>query len=184
MFIASLIFFYTFPASMLFIHGLGLERLSMNVRSSRVIFPFLLKAVLVMLCAASISWALSLYLFPLLRLSFLMPVCSLLIAYGCEYCIGLVMPAPAVTETGVMGERIFIGGTVLFALYHAFNYIELAIIILCSVLSLGVWSFILYAIKRRVDESSMSAQWKNAPLLLISLGIVALALYAWDMAGV
>ncbi|MGP1431992.1 MAG: hypothetical protein ACTTI6_05880 [Treponema sp.] len=184
MFIVSLIFFYSFPASMLFIHGLGLERLSMNVRSSRVILPFLLKAALVMLCAASISWVLSLYFFPLLRLSFLMPVCSLLIAYGCEQGISLIMPDHAVNETGLMGERIFIGGTVLFALYHAFNYAELVVIVLCSVLTLGVWSFVLYAIKRRVDESSMSAQWKNAPLLLISLGVVALALYAWDMVWV
>ena len=94
------------------------------------------------------------------------------------------MPAHTGSETGLVGERIFTGGTVIFALYHAFNYIELAIIILCSVLSLGLWSFILYAIKQRVDESSMSAQWKNAPLLLISLGIVALALYAWDMVWV
>ena len=31
MFIALMVFFYTFPSSMLFIYGLGLERLSMNV---------------------------------------------------------------------------------------------------------------------------------------------------------
>lgn len=184
MFIALMVFFYTFPSSMLFIYGLGLERLSMNVRSSRVILPFLLKAVLVTASAASISWLLSTYLIPLLRLSFLMPVLSLLIVYGCEQGLSLIMPAHTGSETGLVGERIFTGGTVIFALYHAFNYIELAIIILCSVLSLGLWSFILYAIKQRVDESSMSAQWKNAPLLLISLGIVALALYAWDMVWV
>ena len=43
MFIASLIFFYTFPASLVFLHGIGLERLSMNARSTRVVIPFILR---------------------------------------------------------------------------------------------------------------------------------------------
>ena len=43
MFLVSLIFFYTFPASLVFLHGIGLERLSMNARSTRVIIPFILR---------------------------------------------------------------------------------------------------------------------------------------------
>lgn len=184
MFIMSMIFFYTLPASMLFIHGLGLERLSMNVRSSRVILPFLRNAALVMISAASVSWLLGIYLFSPLGLSFLIPFFSLLIVYGCEYGITRIMPESDRSESGLTGERVFAGGTVIFALYHAFHYIDLAVIIVCSIVSLCIWSFVLSAIKRRIDESSMSAQWKNAPLLLISMGIIALALYAWDMVGV
>lgn len=62
MFLVSLIFFYTFPASLVFLHGIGLERLSMNARSTRVIIPFILRDGAVILISASITWLLEFYI--------------------------------------------------------------------------------------------------------------------------
>ena len=69
------------------------------------------------------------------------------------------------------------------SLFLGMFFLSPLIAILASALvSMLVWSFILCAVRRRVEESNVSAQWKNAPLLLISMGMIALALYAWDIA--
>ena len=178
MLILSFIFFYTLSASVLFLYGIGLERLSMNARSAHVILPFLFKSGILITGAASISWLLSVYLLDPFGLSVLTPLVSLIITYLGERGVNRLLAGKA--ESRLMQERVFTGGTVLFALYHAFSYGELLIIIISALLSMGLWSFILCAIKRRVDESFASAYWKNAPLLLISMGCIALAVYAWD----
>ena len=81
MLILSFIFFYTFSASVLFLHGIGLERLSMNARSAHVILPFLFKSGILITGAASISWLLGVYLLDPFGLSVLTPLVSLIITY-------------------------------------------------------------------------------------------------------
>lgn len=178
MLILPFIFFYTFSASVIFLHGIGLERLSMNARSAHVIMPFLLKSGILITAAASISWLLGVYLLAPFGLSALTPLTALIITYLGETCVHQIFSNK--TESRSIQEQVFTGGTVLFALYHAFSYGELLIIVISSLLSICLWSFILCAVKRRVDDSSVSAHWKKAPLLLISMGFIALALYAWD----
>ena len=182
MLIVSLIFFYTFPASLIFLHGIGLERLSMNARSIHAIIPFILKSGLIMFISALISQLLDLYvLFPL-GLEVLLPFFSLGIVYLCELSFTRIVSRN--TGEVLIWERLFTGGTVLFALYQAFNSLELIGIIAAALLSMVIWTCILYAIRRRIDESTVNVQWKNIPLLLICMGLIALALYAWDITWV
>ena len=180
MFILSLIFFYTFPASLIFLYGIGLERLSMNARSHRVIIPFILKSGALMLIAAPLSYSFGFYILTPIGLAALTPLLSLIIIYACELVFIRVFPGRY--ENRLIRERLFAAGTVIFALYQACSYLELIVILLIALAGMLLWSFVLCAVKRRVDESHVSAQWKNAPLLLISMGIIALALYAWDIA--
>jgi len=180
MFIASLIFFYTFPASLIFLHGIGLERLSMNARSTRVVIPFILKDGVLMLISASISKLLEFYILAPLGIVGITPIAALITVYLCDLVLHRTLFRQ--TETRLIRERLFCGGTVVFALYQAFTYIEMLAILISAVVSMLVWSFVLCAVKRRVEESNVSTQWKNAPLLLISMGLIALALYAWDIA--
>ena len=79
MFIASLIFFYTFPASLVFLYGIGLERLSMNARSTHVIIPVILRDGAVMLISASISWLLEFYILIPSGIITITPVIALII---------------------------------------------------------------------------------------------------------
>ena len=180
MFIASLIFFYTFLASLVFLYGIGLERLSMNARSTHVIIPVILRDGAVMLISASISWLLEFYILIPSGIITITPVIALIIVYFCDLTLYRILSRQ--TKTQLIRERLFSGGTVIFALYQAFTYIELIAILASALVSMLVWSFILCAVRRRVEESNVSAQWKNAPLLLISMGMIALALYAWDIA--
>ena len=180
MFVVSLIFFYTFPASIIFLQGIGLERLSMNARSTRVVIPFILRDGAVMLIAASISWLLEFSVLSPLDIVGITPIAALIIVYLCDFALHLTVFRK--TEMRLIRERVFCGGTVVFALYQAFTYIELITILISALVSMIVWSFAIYAITRRMEESAASTQWKNAPLLLISMGLIALALYAWDIA--
>ena len=180
MIIASLIFFYTFPASVIFLHGVGLERLSMNARSARVVIPFILREGLLMLISASIMWLLEFSILLPLGIVGITPIAALITVYLCDQVLNRTLFRQQ--ETRLIRERLFLGGTVIFALYHAFTYIEMIAILLSALVSMLIWSFVLCAVKRRVEESNVSTQWKNAPLLLISMGLIALTLYAWDIA--
>ena len=167
MFIVSLIFFYIFPASLIFLHGIGLERLSMNARSTRVIIPFILRL-------------LEYYILIPIGIAAITPVAALIVIYLCDLVLQRTLFRQV--ETRLIRERLFSGGIVIFALYQAFTYIEMIAILVSALVSMLLWSFVLCAVKRRIEESNVSAQWKNAPLLLISMGLIALALYAWDIA--
>ena len=180
MFVVSLIFFYTFPASIIFLQGIGLERLSMNARSTRVVIPFILRDGVVMLIAASISWLLEFSVLSPLDIVGITSIAALIIVYLCDLTAHRIFLKRR--ESRLIRERLFSGGTVVFALYQAFSYIELIAILLSALASMLIWSFVLCAVRRRVEESNVSTQWKNAPLLLISMGLIALALYAWDIA--
>ena len=180
MFIASLIFFYTFPASLVFLHGIGLERLSMNARSTRAVIPFILRDGAVILISASLSWLLEFSILLPLDIVSITPIAALIIVYLCDLTVHRIFFKHS--ESRLIRERLFSGGIVIFALYQAFTYIELIAILVSALVSMLVWSFVLCAVKRRVEESNVSSQWKNAPLLLISMGLIALALYAWDVA--
>lgn len=179
--IPALIFFYTVPASLIFLYGIGLERLSMNARSNRVVFPFILKTGVLMLASASITRLVLVYILAPAGLNFLMPIVSLVIVYLCDTVLYRIFPQE---KQHRIRERLFACGTVIFALFHAFTYIELLVIILSAAFGMVIWSLVLSAVKCRVDESQVSTQWKNAPLLLISMGMIALALYAWDSAWI
>lgn len=180
MFIVSLIFFYTFPASIIFLHGIGLERLSMNARSTGAIIPFIVKDGALMLISASISRLLEFYILTPIGITALTPVVALITVYLCD----LILHRLFFRQTGIrlIRERLFAGGTVVFALYQAFTYIELITILVSALVSMLLWAIVLCAVRRRVEESNVNAQWKNGPLLLISMGMIALALYAWDIA--
>ena len=180
MFIVSIIFFYTLPASLIFLQGIGLERLSMNARSTRVVIPFILRDGAVMLISASLSWLLEFSSLLPLDIVSITPIAALIIVYLCDLAVHRIFFKHS--ESRLIRERLFSGGTVIFALYQAFTYIELIAILVSALVSMLVWSFMLCAVKRRVEESNVSSQWKNAPLLLISMGLIALALYAWDVA--
>ena len=180
MFIVSIIFFYTLPASLIFLQGIGLERLSMNARSTRVVIPFILRDGAVMLISASLSWLLEFSILLPLDIVSITPIAALIIVYLCDLAVHRIFFKHS--ESRLIRERLFSGGTVIFALYQAFTYIELIAILVSALVSMLVWSFMLCAVKRRVEESNVSSQWKNAPLLLISMGLIALALYAWDVA--
>lgn len=180
MFIVSLVFFYTFPASLIFLHGIGLERLSMNARSTRVILPFILRDGVLILVSASISRLLEYYILIPIGITALTPLAALIIVYVCD--LALHRTFFRKTETRLIQERLFSGGIVIFALYQAFTYAEMIAILVSALISMLLSSFILCAVRRRVEESNVSTQWKNAPLLLISMGLIALALYAWDIA--
>ena len=152
MFIASIIFFYTLPASLIFLQGIGLERLSMNARSTRVVIPFILRDGAVMLISASLSWLLEFSILLPLDIVSITPIAALIIVYLCDLAVHRIFFKHS--ESRLIRERLFSGGTVIFALYQAFTYIELIAILVSALVSMLVWSFVLCAVRRRVEESN------------------------------
>lgn len=183
MLILFFIVFYTLSSSLIFLHGIGLERLlitarSLNVRSMRIVMLFTLKDGALMLCASSISWLLDCYVFAPLGITAITPFFALITVYLCD--AGLQRLLFKEMRRWLSRERLFSGGVVIFALYQSFTYIELLTIVVSALISMLLWTFALFAIKLRIEQSTCPTRWKNTPLLLISMGIIALALYAWN----
>ena len=116
MFIVSIIFFYTLPASLIFLQGIGLERLSMNARSTRVVIPFILRDGAVMLISASLSWLLEFSILLPLDIVSITPIAALIIVYLCDLAVHRIFFKHS--ESRLIRERLFSGGTVVFALYQ------------------------------------------------------------------
>ena len=111
MFIVSVIFFYTFPASIIFLQGIGLERLSMNARSTRVIIPFILRDGVVILISASISWLLEFYILLPIGIVVVTPLVALILVYLCDLILHRMLFRQR--KTRLIRERLFSGGIVL-----------------------------------------------------------------------
>ncbi len=175
--ILFLLFFYTIPASLFFIYGIGLEQLILNIRLKSFCLDFIGKSMIQMLSAASLIWLIQSHPILPVTFTFLLPIVAGCILFLCEIGLQFLFTKTVIPR---IQERIFSYGTVFFAFYFAFSYLEVIIIIVSACLGLLIWSLILYSIALRMDETKISAQWKNAPLIFIAMGIISLALYAWN----
>ncbi|MGP1594128.1 MAG: hypothetical protein ACTTH8_02645 [Treponema sp.] len=171
-----LIFFYTFSASLIFIYGIGLERLSHTVHSGAWYSKKLLvDYAVIVVCASGVRLLAALLPNALL---FTIPLIAAALFYGGKVGIDrLFNQTPA-----VVGEKTFSFALILFSVYYSGTYMETLIIIISGIGNLVLWSCIFCSIKKRVESANIRQQWKNAPLLLIGMGAAGLALYAWDSA--
>ncbi len=170
----SLLFFYTVPASMLFIYGIGLEQLIINSRSKQSCFVHTGKTMLMMFCAASVIRLIQVYVHLPLKLNFFLPIVAGGMLVLSELLIQWLFTKKIVIQPQ---ERVFSYGTVLFAFYFAFSYLELVIIIVSAGTGLLIWTAILRSTLLRIDEIKCPAQWKKMPFLFIIIGFISLALY-------
>ena len=173
----SLMFFYTIAASIIFTYGIGLERVCINIRLRLSWTQIIGQNLALMFCAATCSWILQLYIARFIRVFFLMPILIGLVVYTCEY---MLQRFVFKNKYKKREERLFTCGTIYFALYYALSYVELLVIIISACINMIIWTYFLHSISLRIDDSAVQRQWRNTPLLLISMGIITLALYAWD----
>ncbi|MGP1577420.1 MAG: hypothetical protein ACTTH7_08095 [Treponema sp.] len=171
-----LMFFYTFSASLMFIYGIGLERLSLAVQSGTWYSKkIIIDSTIIVMCALIVKTVL--YVLPNFLL-FTIPLIAAGLFYGCKLGADRLL----LHKTDAFEEKIFSYALILFSVYYSATYIETLIVIISGIGNLVVWSCIFCSIKQRVEAVNFQYRWKNAPLFLIGLGAVGLALYAWDSA--
>ncbi|CEM62251.1 hypothetical protein DWQ65_09050 [Treponema phagedenis] len=172
-------FLFVFSVSIIFLWGVGTERLYIQAGSSKgillgVIRPLIASCLSLILCSGLIFWV----LIPL-KLNFTIPIFIGLITYLCIFLLDLGLHN--FIQQRVPEEKLFIYGTVFLCLYTAENLLHAVYLCIAVNVSLLVCSVILHAIKERIYQGYASKDWKTAPLLLISMGFIAMAFYATDV---
>ena len=174
----SLIIFYTFVSSIVFVYGIGLECLYVYLENPKKIYLFFIKNFIGVLISVSLIWGLCRYGLNPLRLHFLLPVLTIILLEALNLIVGLIVPKFSVLKPE---EKIFSWGLVFFCLYQASTYRECLALIFSVFFSLCVFLFVLNAIKQKTTDNEAFTEWKKASLFLISMGLVLSAFYLTDL---
>jgi len=174
--------FYSIISPLLFSYGIGLERLCIMSANRAKEVHFYAKNFIFVFLASSLAYVIFHFILAPLYLGFTFPflliICLFFLEKGLFYLYeGLITS----TYTLAHNERLFTFGTVVISLYEASSYIELFFITLTSFVNLIIFTIILRSIRKKANSFNIETKWRSLPLLLISLGIIATALYLVDI---
>lgn len=174
----SLIIFYTFVSSIVFVYGIGLECIYVYLESPKKIYSFFIKNFIGVFISVSLIWGLCRYVLNPLGADFLLPVLTIILLETLNFIFRPIWPKFSVLKPE---EKIFSWGLVFFCLYQASSYQECIALIVSGFLSLFVFLFVLNAIKLKVEDNEVFTEWKKASLFLISMGLLLSAFYLTDL---
>ncbi len=169
-----LVLFYCFATSIIFTYGIGLERLFISSKNPSEIFFFILKNSIISIIALSIIWVFNKFIMLPLKISFFLPIIATIVLYALDYSFHKIFPN---FEVSHKEEIVFEYAPVFLTIFIAVSFLESLAIIISAQIGMVVLSFILNSIKEKVDEGNSSKEWKEAPLILISMGFLLSAFY-------
>lgn len=174
--------FYSFASPLLFVYGIGLERLCIVSNNSLSHLHFYAKNFLFVFATSTVGYVFFNVLAYPLHITFFFPLLLMIMLFfgekGIDYLYeGFVYRGKPVAHS----ERVFNFGTVIFALYEASSYIELLLIVLVSFVLLIIFATLVRSIRKKMDAFNIENKLKNLPQLLITLGAISTALYFLDV---
>lgn len=176
--VAFTLFLFTFSCSTVLVYGIGLEKAYQDARSLNHLLPRLPILALQLLLAIPASR----FLVELLLLRYgLIVISPVLVAFVCSVSHLLLAPFVPSSEPADTGEKIFYYGTVYLALSESMGYVDSLIIALSSIISFFIVTLILIAVRDRFSSSRIPDDWRGAPLILVSLGLLFIVLYSADV---
>lgn len=172
------LFFYTFSCSTLLVYGIGLEKTFFESRPGSHFFARLPAILLETILSVSALW----YIITLLLLpndfGFLIPMATILVCAIFQILTQVLFPSARKIPSG---EQLFFYGTVFLALAEAGSLPEALIIVAASLVSFSLITILLFAIRQRIASSNAHTDWKGTPLILVSMGLLCIALYSTDV---
>lgn len=174
--------FFSFVSPLIFVYGIGLERLCINSNNTISHIHFYAKNFLLVFFASTLGYIFFKFLAYPLHITFFFPLILMAILFFLEKGIDYLYEGFVYAEKHVAhNERVFTFGTVIFSLYEASDYLELLIIVVLSFLILFILTTLLRSIRKKMDTFSIENKLKNLPLLLLTLGTMATAFYFLDV---
>lgn len=160
-----------------FLYGIGLDRVMLKSASPKMlVYSLFPDGPLVFISATALWFLLHFVLLPL-GLFFLFPVLFVILTAFLEELFFMLLPRFTPSR---LPERGLSYGLGFFALYTASSYIEMLGLLFVGFASFLAVGLLFFTIRRRLDSGYAAYEWKTAPLLLVSLGFIGLALYALD----
>jgi Na+-translocating ferredoxin:NAD+ oxidoreductase RnfA subunit len=176
--IISTIFFYTFSVSSVLVYGAGLGQFFSGSGKKDALLIHWAKLLVVSMGASLLLW-------PLTQM-FLAP-------YGMEelypfFCVFIVIGVEKAVEAlfGLFRESssswtVVTVPCVIFTVNESITFGDVISISAGSCISFFITSLFLMAIKKRLEFKDSAQDMRNGPLLLISIGFLALIFFAWNV---
>ncbi len=175
---ATTLLFYTFSCSMVLVYGIGLEKTFFESRPhSR--FPVRIPGLFfdTLLSVAALWYPITLILLPY-GYFYLIPMTTILVCGIIHLIVSKLFPTVRSIHSG---ERLFFFGTVFLALSEAVSFTDALLIVCTGFLSFSLVTVILFAIRERITVANVHPDWKGAPLVLLSMGLLFMTLYSADV---
>jgi len=172
-------FYYSFSCSILLTYGIGLEKAFFDSRpDSRFIAraPGILAEMILSVVAVYLLDTRVLF-HPDFRV--LVPMSTVFVCAFVQTLVSLVNPS--VMRDISTGERIFYFGTVFLAVSEGGSLPEALIIAVASVIAFYCASILLFSVRQRIASATVPADWKGAPLILASMGLLAIVMHSADI---
>ncbi|HNY15836.1 MAG TPA: hypothetical protein PK542_01285 [Treponemataceae bacterium] len=175
----DILFFYAFSCSVLWAYGIGLEKTFFDSRNGSrfmVRMPILFAQTLI--AGFAIFELNSRVLLPH-GLFVLIPMATILVCSLVRMVISLALPPTA--QDFSTGERVFFFGTVFLATSEGASLGNSLAIALASVLAFAFSTVLLFSVRERIATADVRADWKGAPLILVSMGLLAIGMHSADV---
>lgn len=172
------IFFYSFSCSSLLVYGIGLEKTFFeSLFLSRFILS-LPSIILDALVSVAILWIFETRILLRFGLGYLIPMTGVFVCGLVHLLLSYILPV-FYKKQGT--EKFFFLGIVFLALFEAISFVDSIMIVIASIVSLIFSTIFLFSIRKRVDDSNVHPDWKGAPLVLVSMGLLCFVLYSPDV---
>lgn len=171
-------FHYFFFSSAILIYGIGMNRATVISEKPDHNYLKFIKMILVVAITSVVSFITVKFLLEPCRISELYPFTSLMI----YFIVSLLFEILFRTATKInLAEFIVSILCVLLAVGESCSILECLVISAAAVLSFIVITPILFSIRKRIEIANPLEDFKNSSLLLISLAMIILISYVWNV---
>jgi len=172
------LFIYTISCSTLLVYGIGLEKFFFETNPSKTFTQGILSLFLAAILSVTAVWFLLIKIMLPYGLISLVPMAVILVCGIIHSFIKTIIPHGSQQPAG---EQLFFFGTVLLSIYDATTYIDSLLIVCGSLMSFTIFTFILFSVRERMASGHTHTDWKGAPLILVSMGLLCIVLYTADV---
>ncbi len=174
----KIMLFYSLCSSSVLVYGIGVRQAFLNSGGSVRILSVGVKVTVTTVLSVCLLYPVSTFLMIPHGMADMLPffcICAVVcVSKITDSLAGFIKNFPA-------GEIIFSLGSVLLAMTEGVSFAEnLLVAFSCCVSFLGL-SFFLYAVRKRLEYTSAFSDFRGSPLILISMGLLVLVLYAWNI---
>ncbi len=176
---ADIVFFYSFSCSVLWAYGIGLEKSFFESRPGSRFMARMPANLAITLISVFAAFKLQSRLLQPFDLGELMPMATVLVASITQTAVYAILPENVRDSSA--GERVFFLGTVFLATSEGGSLVAALLIALSAVLAFGLSTVLLYSVRERIASADVRADWRGAPLILASMGLLAVVMHSADV---
>ena len=174
----SLLIFYTFSSSIVISYGIGLDKIIIDSKSKQPFYTKISFYLVNILFIVPIVYLFNTYVLLKPNFIFLTPILIIILNETINFIINFITQKKHLSSKS---EKLFILGSIFLSVFESFSFLESIIIAFSCVFSFYFWSFLLFIIEDKSNTDRIHSDWKDTPILFISLGLLSLISYISEL---